>query len=103
MGSGNQKKIDAGFLRNVQEHCNGGLEWAERQDIERLALVEVAAETAEIAAKEDVGLASYGVAMFKLGYEVRRAQEQARHKENYERITVKSVESMDEAEGQGHR
>lgn len=68
-------KIDADFLRNVQEHCNGGLEWCEKRDIERLDLVAVTAETACIAAKEDAGMASFGVAMFKLGYEVRRAQE----------------------------
>ncbi len=67
-------KINADFLRKVQEHCNGGLEWCEKRDIERLDLVAVSAETACIAAKEDVGLASYGVAMFKLGYEVRTAQ-----------------------------
>lgn len=68
-------KVDADFLRNVQEHCNGGLEWCDKQGIERLDLVALSAETACIAAKEDAGLASFGVAMFKLGYEVRRARE----------------------------
>jgi hypothetical protein len=68
-------KVDAAFLRNVQEHCNGGLEWCEKRNIERLDLVKVSVETAAIAAAEDAGMASYGVAMFKLGYEVRRAQE----------------------------
>lgn len=84
-------KVDAEFLRNVQEHCNGGLEWCEKQDIERLDLVVVTSETACIAAREDAGMASFGVAMFKLGYEVRRAQEQVKHRDNYERITGKSV------------
>lgn len=65
-------KIDADFLRNVQEHCNGGLEWCEKRDIERLDLVAITSETACIAAKEDAGMASYGVAMFKLGYETHR-------------------------------
>lgn len=67
-------KVDADFLRSVQEHCNGGLEWCEKRDIGRLDLVKLASDTAAIAAKEDVGMASYGVAMFKLGYETRRWQ-----------------------------
>lgn len=67
-------EVDADFLRQVQEHCNGGLEWCEKQDIVRLDLVALTAETACIAAKEDAGMASFGIAMFKLGYEVRRAQ-----------------------------
>lgn len=67
-------RIDADFLRNVQEHCNSGLEWCEKRDIECLDLVSLAAAMACIAAKEDAGLASFGVAMFKLGYEVRREQ-----------------------------
>lgn len=68
-------KVDADFLRNVQEHCNGGLEWCEKRDIERLDLVSFCAEMASIAAQEDIGMASLGVSMFKRGYEVRRAQE----------------------------
>ena len=68
-------KIDAAFLRNVQEHCNGGSEWCKERDIKWLDLAKYAATTASAAAESDAGLASYGVAMFKLGYEVRRAQE----------------------------
>lgn len=78
-------KIDADFLRNVQEHCNGGLEWCEKRDIERLDLVKLASETAAIAAAEDAGMASYGVAMFKLGYEVRCAQEVKEWDENLQK------------------
>lgn len=67
-------KIDADFLRNVQKHCNGGREWCEKRDIRWLDLIKHTSMTASAAAEEDAGLASYGVAMFKLGYEVRRAQ-----------------------------
>lgn len=67
-------KVDADFLNRVQEHCNGGLDWCEKRDIERLDLVAVTAEVACIATKEDAGMASFGVAMFKLGYEVARVQ-----------------------------
>jgi len=69
-------KVDADFLSAVHARFSGtGLEWCEAQDIDRLALCEKVAHTAAVAAQEDAGLASYGVAMFKLGYEVRWAQE----------------------------
>lgn len=67
-------RIDAAFLQNAQEHCNGGLGWCEKHDIERQALVDHARALLVAAATEDFGMASYGIGMFKLGYEVQRQQ-----------------------------
>jgi hypothetical protein len=84
------------------------LEWCEKRGIERLDLVAVASETACIGAKEDVGMASYGVAMFKLGYEVRREQElgNAAATGDWKAYTLKetAIERQSrEAEEQGER
>lgn len=68
-------KVDADFLRKASASHEDLREWCESQDIDYLDLVTASAERACIAAQKDAGMASFGVAMFKLGYEVRRAQD----------------------------
>lgn len=68
-------KVDADFLRLISLTSSESVEaLCEERDIQWLDLVAVTTETACIAAKENTGMASFGVAMFKLGYEVRRQQ-----------------------------